>query len=235
MSIALSAFPRMRLALPGRVLACALAVSVTLTGCAQQQLGPNATAVERANANFTQTVATGAVAGALAGAALGAIFGRNAQSAAIGAGAGAALGTGAGYLVARNNEQQAATEDTLQGQIQSAQIRAQAANDAAAEARRAADQARAQSRTLAAQYKAGQISASQYRSQLAESQRYGQQVQTLLGNMDRQEASLRQQIAAAGTDAGPLRQSLAQIQASHRSLQNSYNEINAATAAVPQA
>ena len=220
---------------PKRAIACLLALSIAVSGCAAQSSAPmGGSAVERANANFAQTVAVGALAGAAAGALLGGIFGGG-RGAGIGALAGGAAGTGAGYLVAQHNVGQAQTEDTLEGQIAAADQRAQLADAAATEARQAADQARTQSRKLMAQYRAGQISAAQYRQQLASQTQYAQSVRQLIGNMENQEARLRQQIAAAGPNSTQLRDDLVRIQASRRSLQGSLTEITAATSAAPQA
>ncbi len=219
-----------------RVTASALIVSL-LAGCAGgNQLGPNATAVDRANANFGQTVATGAVSGAVVGAILGAVVdrGNRGQGAALGALAGGALGAGAGTVVANNNVNQARTEDTLQQQIQDAQNQASLANAAATEAQHRAAEAVAQSPQLLAQYRAGKITSAQYHQQLTASEEYGQQLQQLVGNISKREDVLRQQVAAAGNNSEDLRKSLAQIETSRQSLQSSQAELYSATAAVPQ-
>jgi hypothetical protein len=221
-----------------RWMAGAMIVSLMLTSCAAPGNSPasGGSALERANANFGTTVATGAVAGAALGAVAGALLGghNRAAGAAMGAVAGGALGTGAGYMVARNNSAQAATEDTLSAQIQAAQQRAGDANAAAAYARHAADEARAQAAALGAQYRAGQISATDYRAKLSSSTQTSQQIQTLLGHLQTEEATLRQQIAAAGPNSGPLRAVLNDVETSQRSLQDSLSDITAATSAVPQ-
>jgi chromosome segregation ATPase len=210
-----------------------LVLVLAVTGCATP--GPaGGSAIDRANANFVPTVATGTVVGAGLGAIAGALLGGR-NGAAFGALAGGALGTGAGFLVAHNNQAQAQNETTLEGQIAAAQLRVNEANEAAAEARQAADQAQAQSRALMNQYRAGKISATEYQTQLSSSASTGKSIQQLLGKMQTEETRLRQQIAAAGTNAGPLQQSLGQLEASRRSLQGSLNEITAATSAVPQA
>ena len=213
--------------------ACVLALVLAVTGCATP--GPTGgSAIDRANANFVPTVATGTVVGAGLGALAGALLGGR-NGAAFGALAGGALGTGAGFLVAKNNQSQAENETSLEGQIAAANLRVNEANEAAAEARRAADQAQAQSRALISQYRAGKISAAEYQSQLSSSTNTGKSIQQLLGKMQTEETRLRQQIAAAGTNAGPLQQSLGSIEDSRRSLQGSLSDITAATSAVPQA
>jgi hypothetical protein len=215
--------------------AVALALSLILAGCATQP-PTGGSALDRANANFGNTVATGAVTGALAGAALGALLGGNnrASAAMIGAAAGGALGTGAGVMVAKYNQSQAATEDTLTGQINEAQDRVNLAEAAAAQARQDADQAKAESAVLLTQYRAGKITAAQYQQQISASTKDTKALQQLLHNMNVQEATLQNQIAVAGPNSGPLRQSLSQMEASRLSLQGSLNDITAATAAVPQ-
>lgn len=219
-------------------IASVMSVSLLLTSCAAPGNGPanGGSALERANANFNTTVATGAAAGAVIGGVGGALLGgRNrVEGAAVGALAGGALGTGAGYMVARNNSAQAATEDTLNGQIQAAQKRAADANAAAIEAHQEADKARAEAAALGAQYRAGQISAADYRAKLSSSTQTSQQIQTLLGHLQSEEATLTQQIAAAGPNSGPLRASLTDVETSQRSLQTSLNDITAATSAMPQ-
>lgn len=210
-----------------------IVLSAAVAGCAQQA-PTSGSAIDRANANFTQTVATGAVTGAAAGALAGGLLGGG-RGAAIGAVAGGAIGTGAGYAVARNNQSQAQTEDTLNGQIDTAQQRATDAAAAATEAHEVAVQAQAQSRSLLTKYRAGQISAAEYQRQLSSSTEKARSIQKLLGNLDAEQNTLRQQIAAAGPNSALLRQASGQIQGSHDSIQKSFEEITAATRAVPQA
>lgn len=222
---------------PGHRLALAGTVTLTLfiTGCATPA-PTSGSAIDRANANFTTTVATGAVAGAALGAIGGALLGghNRGTGAAVGALAGGALGTGVGYMVASNNSAQAKTEDTLGAQIQASQKRAADANAAATEAHQAAVQAEAQSRALLSQYQAGKISAAEYRRQLSNSIATEQSIQKLLGNLQNEESGLRTQIAAAGPNAEQLKRSYDNIEASRSSLQDSYNELTNATSAVPQ-
>jgi hypothetical protein len=221
-----------------RSLALVVAVALLVTGCAAPGAAPatGGSALDRANANFGSTVATGAVAGAALGAVAGALLGgRNRLAgAAIGAAAGGALGTGAGYLVARNNSNQAGTEDTLQQKIAAARQDADYASAAAAEARQRAAEARAASARLAQQYRAGQITAAQYRDQMQASSTEAQKMQKLIGNIDNKTAELRQQAASAGPGGTALRASATSLDSSKRDLQRSLNEITAATSAVPQ-
>jgi hypothetical protein len=228
---------KFRLRLKGALapIASTVAISIALTGCASQS-PTGGSAIDRANANFGQTVATGAVSGAAVGALGGALLspGNRGAGAAYGALAGGAIGTGAGYLVAKRNSDQAQTETTLEGQISASQQRAQDADSAATEARQDAAQAQAQSRTLLAQYKAGQISAADYHRQLSASAQQAQSIQSLIGKVQEQENQINQQIATAGPNAGPLKQSLGQLQSSKVSLQLSLDQLTAATSAVPR-
>lgn len=215
-----------------------MSVSLMLTSCAApgNSSATGGSALERANSNFSSTVLTGAATGAVLGGVGGALLGghNRAGGAAMGALAGGALGTGAGYMVARNNSAQATTEDTLNTQIKAAQQRAADANAAATEARQQADKARAEAAALRAQYRAGQISAADYRVKLSSSIQTSQQIQTLLGHLQNEEATLTQQIATAGPNSGPLRASLTDVETSRRSLQTSLNDITDATSAMPQ-
>jgi hypothetical protein len=215
--------------------ACMIALALAVTGCATQA-PTGGSAVDRANANFGATVATGAVTGAAIGGIAGALLGgRNpAAGAAVGALAGGAIGGGAGYMIARNNSGQAQTEDTMNGQIAAAQKATDDAKAAAVDARKQADEAVAQSHVLQAQYHAGTISAAQYHQKLATSTAQAQAIQTLLGNMQKHESELRTQIAAAGTNAGPLRKSLSDDETSRLSLQASLTDITSAASAIPQ-
>jgi hypothetical protein len=203
-----------------------------VTGCATQGATSNS-AIDRANQNFAATVATGTVAGAAVGAIVGAIFGGK-NGALLGAAAGGALGTGAGYLVASNNASQAAEEDTLEGQIKSAEQRASDANAAAAEARQVAARAQAESQALLAAYRTGGANTAEYRRRIGETQQTAKSIQQLLANLQTEETRLRQQIAAAGTGGAPLQASLVSIESSRRDLQASLDRITTATSQVPQ-
>jgi hypothetical protein len=221
---------------PWRWSAIVTAFALAVTGCASQA-PTGGSAVDRANANFKTTVATGALTGAVIGGVAGGLLGgRNrVAGAAVGAMAGGAIGGAAGSAVAQNNSRQAQTEDTLSGQIAAAQKMTEDAKAAAVDARTEADLALEQSHILQAQFHAGTITAAQYHQKLATSTTQGQAIQTLLGNMQKHESDLRTQIAAAGPNAGPLRESLSDDESSRLSLQSSLVDITSAASAVPQA
>jgi hypothetical protein len=87
---------------------------------------------------------------------------------------------------------------------------------------------------LLGQYRAGKITAAQYQQQISSSTKDAKVIQQVLDGIQVQEAKMQQQIAAAGPNGKPLVSSLAQMEASRRSLQDSLSDITAATAAVPQ-
>jgi hypothetical protein len=216
----------------------ALAGLLLVSGCASSV--PNGsstggTAVDRANANFTGTVATGALTGAVIGGVAGALLDKNnpGAGALMGATAGGLLGGGAGVAVARNNQSQAATEDSLHAQIQAAAKYAQNADAAAAEARQRSDAANQASLALAQQLRAGQITKAEYQSKINETNSYAQSVHTLIGHMSDKEALLRQEARTAGSAGGDLIQSADKISSDRASLQQSLTELSAAAGSVP--
>ncbi|WP_149540046.1 hypothetical protein [Siccirubricoccus phaeus] len=117
-----------------------------------------------------ETMLEGGVLGALLGAGLGALAGGG-RGAAIGAGAGAAVGAGGGYLVAQNAQTQANREAALRAQIDRANADARKFQGYAYAANQVAAEARQRIAALNARYRAGQITAAQFREETSVYQR----------------------------------------------------------------
>ncbi len=133
---------------------------------------PNLTPAQRelrAEADrFNQTVGEGAVIGAIGGALLGALVSDNrATGALIGAAAGAAVGAGTGYFVASQNQQYATREQQIRAQIQAAQQDVARYGRVVASTQRVVDQHKTNIASLNAQYRAGRVTAQQFRAQTA--------------------------------------------------------------------
>ncbi|MCO6417581.1 hypothetical protein JYK14_15635 [Siccirubricoccus sp. KC 17139] len=117
-----------------------------------------------------ETVAEGALLMGLLGAGIGALAGGG-RGAAIGAGAGAVAGAGGGYLVAQNAQTQANREAALRAQIDRANADARKFQNYAYAANQVAAEARQRISTLNARYRAGQITAAQFREETSVYQR----------------------------------------------------------------
>ncbi|MDD2877297.1 MAG: hypothetical protein PHT60_11575 [Acidiphilium sp.] len=215
-----------------------VAVSVgLLSGCANSGIGLPGQAnspLDQANASFNQTVAEGALGGAALGALAGGLLGGSPKAAILGALAGGVLGGGTGVAVANNNQNQANTETSLQQQIAAAQRQTDEANQAAqyddaqaAAAQQTADQ-------LDAAYRAGSITADAYRAKMATYQQDHDQTQTLIAHLQASERRLRAQARAGGPDSGALYREANAQAATQRRLQQSYDQLSATLATVPQ-
>ncbi len=195
-------------------------VAVALGACATSRgfnsgdagLTPEQRALRTEAERFNQTMGEGAVVGALLGAGIGALAGRRnpLAGALVGAAAGAALGAGAGYLVAAQNEQYASSEQRLNAQIGAARQDVARYQTAAINAQRVADMHRANIARMNAEYRAGRISAEQYRNRAAgirsdlgamsaliqENEQLVQAYEQEIANLQRQGANTSQMVTA---------------------------------------
>ena len=180
-----------------------MAGSLTLSGCAMAppvddpRLSPQQRALRQQAQEWNQTVTTGVVTGAVVGAIGGALIdryvlgGSGARGAVIGGAAGAAGGGLVGQNVAARNAQEGAAANTLEGRIQ----RARAASQQLESLTRAAEGTTADNRrklaSLNQQYRAGQLTSAQFRSE----------TETMRGDLD----AIRQ----GGRNADKARQDIA--------------------------
>lgn len=144
-----------------------------------------------------QTVTEGAVAGVVAGALIGALLGGRgnyAAGAAIGATVGGAGGALAGKAVADNAQQHANREAALVEAIALANRDAQSFQNYAAAARAVAAETRSAVADLDRRYRAGQISADEFRRRTDTYRRDAQVMQSLAADADR----ARTAMASAG-------------------------------------
>lgn len=141
-----------------------------------------------------ETVGEGAVLGALLGAAIGALASNNrGQGALIGAAAGGAVGAGAGGVVAQQAQTRANQEAALRASIDAANHDAQKYRQYAAASIANANAARRQIAALDAQYRAGEITAAQFRERTASYRRDLQAMQALAADGQRVRAAMQQQ------------------------------------------
>lgn len=141
-----------------------------------------------------ETVGEGAAVGALLGALIGALASNNrGQGALIGAAAGGVLGAGAGGVVAQQAQARANTEAALRASIDAANRDAQKYRQYAAASIANANAARQQIAALDAQYRAGQITAAQFRERTASYQRDLQAMQSLAADGQRVQVAMQQQ------------------------------------------
>jgi hypothetical protein len=159
--------------LPALLLACGLA----LAGCSgtpgaggsAQDLTGSQQELRQRTSRFNETILTGGLLGAAVGAVGGCLAaGRNCgQGAAIGGVAGGAVGAAAGYYIATRNEQFASREQAAQARIGAARREADDLQRTATVADQVARDNRSRLAELERRYRAGQITAAEYRSEAA--------------------------------------------------------------------
>lgn len=226
-----------------------LVTALGLGGCAtgggggygydyDQPLTPAQAALRQQTDRFNDTVATGAVAGALLGALVGALADSDnrGRGALIGAAAGGALGGASGYYIASQNEQYASREQALDARIQAASNEANSYRQIAASSARVAADNRQKIALLEQQYRAGQISAKDYRNRTASMQEDLRLMDEALSNA----GEVRQKIAEDGSQIGGqgranLNQAQADIGRSAQDIARSRDELARALATVPDA
>lgn len=141
---------------------------VMLSACSatyNPNLTPEQNKQNQRNAQYNNTMGTGAAAGTALGALVGGLAGGK-KGLLIGALSGAALGTGTGYMVADRNQNQQITEDQLNQQIAAAHQIALTAQADAQKAAQQVDTAQKQLATLNQQIASKKISTAQYKRQL---------------------------------------------------------------------
>lgn len=196
-------------------------------------LSPAQQSLEQSKRRFVTTTAEGAVGGAALGALVGGLT-HGTRGALIGAAAGGALGGVAGYAVAQNNYSRSHTEVNLNAAVDDANQQAAQARQDATRAQQIASEARAASARLQAQYRAGQINASQYRSGLASYQTSLASLQELSKGYGDQITQMRQNASyAPGSDAASLRSSSSDIQSSKATVDRSIGDLYQTLAAAP--
>lgn len=160
-----------------RAVAAAMALALALPGCADMGLNgtgapltPQQQALRQQQQNWNQTVATGAILTSALGAGLGALAGgsgNRGRGAVIGGLAGLLTGLVAGSVVANSNQRQAQSAQTAEERLASAQQAAQQLEQTANAAEQTATDNRARLAQLDRQYRAGQVTAAQYRAEAA--------------------------------------------------------------------
>jgi hypothetical protein len=155
---------------------------------------------------------------------LGALVSRDrAQGAVIGAAAGAALGGGAGYYIATRNERFATREEAANARITAARREANDLARTASVAERVTRENRARIGELDRRYRAGQITAAQYRQETAAmredlsnmrnaARKAGEVSVAMAGDAGSSDAALRAQANRAAEAQRTLERSAAQLE-----------------------
>lgn len=201
-----------------------------------QPLTPAQAALRDQTDRFNETVGTGVAAGAILGAVLGALVDSDnrGRGAAIGAVAGGALGGVSGYYIATQNESYSNREQALDARISAAQREAQSYRQIAASSARVAADNRQRIAQLEAQYRAGKITAKEYRDRTASMQEDLHLMDQALANAN----DVRQKIGedsryADGYGRSSLGQSSSDIGQSAAQIARSRDELARALATAP--
>lgn len=220
--------------------------SLALGGCAsggggygyQEPLTPAQAALRQQTDRFNDTVATGVVAGALLGALVGALSDskNRGRGAAIGAAAGGVIGGASGYYIATQSEQYASREQALDARIQAANNEANSYRQIAASSSRVVADNRQKIALLDKQYRAGQISAKDYRARTASMYEDLKLMDEALANA----GDVRQKMAedsnyAGGAGRAGLNRAQADISRSAQDIARSRDDLARALASVPDA
>jgi hypothetical protein len=212
-----------------KLVAAVFGATVLISGCAQvgahnENLTPEQRELRERTQRFNETVITGAAAGAVLGGVLGALVSRDrAQGAVIGAAAGAALGGGAGYYIATRNERFATREEAANARITAARREANDLARTASVAERVTRENRARIGELDRRYRAGQITAAQYRQETASmredlsnmrnaARKAGEVSVAMAGDAGSSDAALRAQANRAAEAQRTLERSAAQLE-----------------------
>jgi gas vesicle protein len=180
---------------------------------------------------WNQTAATGALAGAAMGAAGAAAFGRGntGQNALIGAGIGALVGLAAGMAVAERNLGFENREASASQRIQSAQQVASNLNNTAAASEQVAKQNQQRLAQLDRQYRAGQITAAQYRNETASMRQDAELMRKTAGEA----RDARQRLVASARQVPQLMTEEAKIDQAQRRLEAAADDLESALRRVP--
>ena len=241
---------RNRIAGPLRGAALVLALSMAVSACTTSggrgdgvgdaSLTPEQRQLRAEADRFNQTIGEGALFGALGGAALGALLGGDdpLAGAAVGAAAGAAVGAGAGYLVAAQNESYATEEARLDAQIQAARRDAARYRTIAVTTRSVVDGHKETIARLNSQYRAGQITAADYRTEVASVSGDLQSIETLIDENRTLVGAYETEIASlqgARQDATQLIAARDEMVEQRQSLEDQYDQLLEAVDAAPVA
>ncbi len=232
---------------PLKVIVLALVAAIGLSACQTTSRGaagdasltPAQRQLRSETARFNQTVGEGALIGAVAGGLLGALAGGDnpLAGAAIGAAAGAAVGAGAGYFVASQNESYATEEARLEAEIAAAQNEVASYQRIVSAAQAVVDGHKQRIAQLNAQYRQGQVSASQYRAQAATMETDLVEIRAAISNNTQTVQALETRIAeqrrAGGAGAVQLAQARDQLIAERRELERLANELGNAMDTAP--
>ena len=211
-----------------------LAGCLVFAGCADQSaMSPSQRAVQQSKNRFVTTTAEGAGAGALLGALIGAAAGGG-RGALIGAAAGGVAGGVAGAAVAQNNYERGRNEGTLTAYIDEANRQAADAQQDAYNASNLAREARARTVQLRAQFRAGQINAAQYRSQLSSYSSSLADLRKISAAQSEQIASYRRDGSSAGSQGAMLISASNSIAKSKSNLDQSISEVASMLADEPR-
>ena len=230
--------PRKKPALRGA--AALLSLSLLLPACQNPNVGAGGQpltaeqqAMRQQSQRWNQTAATGALAGAATGAAAAAAFGRGntGQNALIGAGIGALVGLAAGMAVAERNLAFENREASASQRIQSAQQIAGNLNNAAASSEAVAKQNQQRLAQLDRQYRAGQITAAQYRAETATMRQDAELMRKTAGEA----RDARQRLVASARQVPQLMNEEAKIDQAQRRLESAADDLESALRRVPTA
>lgn len=215
-----------------------LLASISLAACAVPRDNPNLSAAEnqmhRRAAQMRITMGEGAAIGGLAGGLAAGLLTHNAGIGMAGAAAGAALGGGLGYMVANHNQAQAQTEDQYQKAIAQAQDTARQSQSDAQAANEVAEAGRQQLATLNAQYKARQISAKDYNSQINTLRQQANDMKKVAASYRTQAASMNVYAQGRNNDK-QMTAAAASTEQSQRQIEQSENTLLSSLGAMPEA
>ena len=218
--------------------AALLSLSLLLPACQNPNVGASGQpltaeqqAMRQQSQRWNQTAATGALAGAAVGAAGAAAFGRGntGQNALIGAGIGALVGLAAGMTVAERNLGFENREANASQRIQSAQQVANNLNNTAAASEQVAKQNQQKLAQLDRQYRAGQITAAQYRSETATMRQDAELMRKTAGEA----RDARQRLVASSRQVPQLMNEEAKIDQAQRRLEAAADDLESALRRVP--
>jgi len=218
--------------------AALLSLSLLLPACQNPNVGAGGQpltaeqqAMRQQSQRWNQTAATGALAGAATGAAAAAAFGRGntGQNALIGAGIGALVGLAAGMAVAERNLGFEKREASASQRIEAAQQVASNLNNTAAASEQVARQNQQRLARLDQQYRAGQISAAQYRSQTETMRQDAELMRKTAGEA----RDARQRLVASAREVPQLMNEEAKIDQAQRRLEAAADDLESALRRVP--
>jgi hypothetical protein len=214
----------------------ALTVSLAVSGCvttseSAESLTPAQRELRQQTERFNETVAIGAAVGAGLGCALGLLVdSRNrGRGCAAGAALGGLAGAGSGYYIASRNEQYASREQGANARAAAARKEAEDLSRTADVAERVTRENKAQLAQLDAKFRAGQITAAQYRDQTAAMREDAKTIRRASEEAGKVSGTM-------STDGGDgVRQQATRVAQAQRRLDSSARELEQALDRVPAA